>query len=389
MTEKIQNSFNKLAEYCEKEEYKGYDPFDGLNSTLFHSIPFISSNRFVRLSWIQAFKRLPLNLRPVTGIEKAYNPKALGLFLSGYCNLFKQTSKEMYLEKISFFSDKLLELQNKDWSGACWGYNFDWQARAFFQPKNTPTVVATTFIVSALLDAYEITGKEQLLAIARSSCDFVLKDLNRTYDENENFAFSYSPLDNSVVFNASLLGSRLLARVYGFTKENELYESAERSVTFCCDKQMADGSWSYGTEHFHQWVDNFHTGYNLESLSDYSKYTGDNLFKGNLEKGFSYYIRTFFTKEGIPRYYNNSTYPVDIHSSAQLIITLSKLDRFKEYRDLMDKVINWTINNMQSEKGYFYYQKNKYFSSRISYMRWAQAWMFYALSEYLFQINRN
>ena len=69
------------------------------------------------------------------------------------------------MEKIRFFSDKLLELQNKEWSGACWGYNFDWQARAFFQPKNTPTVVATTFIGSALLDAYEITGKEQLMEI--------------------------------------------------------------------------------------------------------------------------------------------------------------------------------------------------------------------------------
>ena len=145
-----------------------------------------------------------------------------------------------------------------------------------------------------------------------------MKDLNRTYDENGNFAFSYSPLDRSVVFNASLLGSRLLARVYGFTKESELFEAAGKSVNFCCDHQQADGSWSYGTLHFHQWIDNFHTGYNLESISDYSKFTGNNLFKGNLDKGFSYYVNTFFTAEGIPKYYNNSVYPIDIHSSAQL-----------------------------------------------------------------------
>ncbi len=387
MTDKIQNAFKKLTEYCENEEYKGYDPFDGLNSTLFHSIPFISDNSFARLFWIQAFKRLPLNLRHLTGIRKEYNPKALGLFLSGYCNLFRQTPKEEYLEKIRFFSGKLMELQNKEWSGSCWGYNFDWQARAFYQPKNTPTVVATTFIVSALLDAYEITGEKQLMQISRSSCDFVMKDLNRSYDENGNFAFSYSPLDSSVVFNASLLGSRLLARVYGFTKERELFEAAGKSVNFCCDHQRADGSWSYGTLHFHQWIDNFHTGYNLESISDYAKFTGDNLFKSNLDKGLNYYVNTFFTEEGIPRYYNNSVYPVDIHSSAQLIITLSKLGIFQEYRHLIDKVINWTINNMQSDKGYFYYQINKYFSSRIPYMRWAQAWMFYALSEYLNQRN--
>ena len=54
-----------------------------------------------------------------------------------------------------------------------------------------------------------------------------------------------------------------------------------------------------------------------------------------------------------------------------------------EHEDLLDKVLNWTIQNMQSHNGYFYYQINKYFSSKISYMRWAQAWMFYAMSTYL------
>ena len=86
-------------------------------------------------------------------------------------------------------------------------------------PKNTPTVVSTSFIANGFLDAYEITSEERFLKIARSACDFVINDLNRTYDENGNYCFSYSPLDSTVVYNASLLGSRLLARVYGFTRE--------------------------------------------------------------------------------------------------------------------------------------------------------------------------
>lgn len=75
-----------------------------------------------------------------------------------------------------------------------------------------------------------LTGDERLLTNARSTCNFILKDLNRTYDEIGNFAFSYSPLDKSVVFNASLLGSLLLARVYSFTEEKELIEEAKKSV---------------------------------------------------------------------------------------------------------------------------------------------------------------
>jgi rhamnogalacturonyl hydrolase YesR len=242
-------------------------------------------------------------------VKKDFNPKALGLFLSGYCNLYRLDPEEEFYDKICYLTDKLFDLQNTSYSGSCWGYNFDRQARAFFQPKNMPTVVATSFIGNALLDACEITGDERTINLARSACDFILKDLNRTFDENGDFSFSYSPLDKSVVYNASLLGSRLLARVYSITGEEELSEAAGRSVSYCCRHQNADGSWSYGLQPFHKWIDNFHTGYNLECIYDYIKFTGNQRFNESLEKGFHYYIETFFTGDGIPRYYNNSVYP--------------------------------------------------------------------------------
>ena len=50
---------------------------------------------------------------------------------------------------------------------------------------------------------------------------------------------------------------------------------------------------------------------------------------------------------------------------------------------IADSVLLWTLRKMQSRKGFFYYQKNRFLTNRISYMRWAQAWMFYALSEYI------
>ena len=137
------------------------------------------------------------------------------------------------------------------------------------------------------------------------------------------------------------------------------------------------------TDFNHQWVDNFHTGYNLECISDFIKFSRDNdVYIYNLDKGFKYYINTFFTEEGIPKYYNNSAYPIDVHAPAQMVITLTKLGKFQEHKAIMDKVLSWTIKNMQSEKGFFYYQVNNFFSSKIPYMRWAQAWMFYALSTY-------
>ena len=384
---KMYKSFLKLKSYCEQEEFKGYDPYDGLTSKFFRSIPIVRDIRFCRLAWLQLFKRLPINFRPLVGIAKQHNAKGLGLFLSGYCNLYRIDGNRDHLNQAILLAEKLVSLQSVGYSGACWGYYFDWQARAFFQPENTPTVVASTYVSSAFLDLYDLTKNEKYLNIARSTCDFVLNDLNRTFDEDGCFAFSYSPLDKSVVFNASLLGSRILSRVYSYTNESHLKEEAEKSVAFCCKHQKNDGSWAYGTYEFHQWLDNFHTGFNLECISDYIKFTGDMRYQSNFELGLKYYLETFFTEGGIAKYYHNQMYPVDIHSPSQLIVTLYKTGQFKQKRELAGRVLNWTIDNMQSNKGYFYYQIKKRLSSRIPYMRWAQSWMFYAFSIYFLATN--
>ena len=377
----IQNAFKNLIDYCEKESYKGWDPYDGLNSWVIQKTP-LGRSRFFRLAWIQLFKRNPINLRPFFGIRKDYNPKGLGLFLIGYCNLYTKTKKKEYLEKIYFLSHHLLELQTKGYSGACWGYNFDWQARAFFQPKYTPPVVATSFIVEALLQAYKITRDIKLIEIATSASHFILKDLNKTYDERGGYTLSYSPLDKTQVFNAGLLGAKTLALIYEHTNEEYLLDEAKKIVSYVCSKQNQDGSWAYGTLPFHQWIDNFHTGYNLECIYIYQKISGDISFQENIDKGLDYYLNNFFTEEGISKYYNDKTFPVDIHAPAQLLVTLAKMDILEEHKRLAKKVIRWTINNMQSKQGYFYYQKRRFLSSKTPYIRWAQSWMFYALSYY-------
>jgi len=387
MEEAVSKSFQKLKNFCEQQEFKGWDPYDGLNSRVFNALPIIRNNRFCRLAWIQLFKKSPVNFRSITAVKKDFNTKGLGLFLTGYCNLYKLNPQKEYLDKINFLTEKIIELQSKGYSGSCWGYNFDWQARAFFQPKHTPTVVATSFVADSLFNVYEITNDKKYLDTALSSADFVLKDLNRTYDEKGNFSFSYSQLDKTQVFNASLLGARLLSRCFFYTK-NQIYKTeAQKAVSFVCDRQQSNGAWVYGTLPFHQWIDNFHTGFDLECINDYKKYTGDSSFDLYLQKGIDFYLATFFTKEGAGKYYHDKLYPIDIHSPAQLIVTLSKLGLFQQQVHLAKRVMSWTIVNMQHKEGYFYYQKKKYFSSHIPYMRWAQAWMFYSMSYYLKEMD--
>ena len=134
-----------------------------------------------------------------------------------------------------------------------------------------------------------------------------------------------------------------------------------------------------------KWRDSFHTGYNLDGLIAYQENTGDHSFDEYITKGFDYYINHFFLDDGTPKYYDNQTYPIDIHCPGQLFVTLSRLHKFDAYRQTAAKVMQWTVDNMQAPDGYFYYQLKPGISSKISYMRWSNAFMFCALSYYLLE----
>jgi rhamnogalacturonyl hydrolase YesR len=360
------------------------------------SIPGLRNSKLYRLAVIQLFKRNPVNVRKIAQVPKEYNAKGIGLFLQGYCNLYEAVklspnlastfgTLEELKEKINGLATLLISLRSQgNYHGACWGYNFAWQNRTgFYFPKNTPTVVATCFCSTALMSAYEVTKDHNYLDVALSSAQFILQDLKRT-ECNDGFLFSYSPLKgHETVYNASLLGCKLLSWCYKYTGDDEYKKLACASVKACCACQQVNGAWTYGMLPVQQWVDSFHTGYILDALNDYEQLTGDLSFHDNLERGFDYYIKSFFEDDGSPKYYDNKKYPIDIHCPAQLFVTLVRLNKYDEHRILANKVLDWTVKNMQSGKGYFYYQLKPCINSRISYMRWSNAFMFNALSYYL------
>ncbi len=393
MKYKVDSSFLKLKYYCEGEDFKGWDPYDGMNSKVFQALPFKHWD-LARLAWIQGFKRSPINFRKLLLVPKQHNAKGVALFLLGYCRLYKLAengcedfgTKAELLKRIEDITELLLSLRTNGYSGSAWGYNFDWQARRLFLfKKHTPTVVATCFCVEALLESYEITKNETVLKETLSAADFVLNDLSRTPHGN-GIIFSYSIKDgNNTVINASLLGAKILSYSYKYTQNQEHANMAKQAVTAACDLQEDDGSWIYGLLPVQSWKDSFHTGFNLDAIETYQQNTEDHSFQKYIQKGVDYYLAHFFEDNGMPKYYHNKTYPIDIHCPAQIIVTLSKLGVFKNHEALLSKVLDWTIDNMQHKKGYFYYQLKKGMSSKISYMRWSNAFMFNAMAHFLLE----
>jgi hypothetical protein len=370
----FQTAYDQLLTWCRDRDFAGHDPFDALNSTVFQATPFANS-RNARFIWTQLIKRSPVDLRTLIRVPAQRNAKGIGLFALA-------TMKQSPVDACRLLSD-LFELRVEGYSGLAWGYNFDWQSRNFFAPRGTPTIVPTAFAARAFIeDADDDSGS---LEIARSVCDFILRDLPRPVDTQNEICFSYTPLDNTQIYNASLLAAEVLASVGKLTGESELCDVAMRAARFVVNHQRDDGSWSYGTAPTQTWIDNFHTAYILFSLKRIIEAcAGGDEFQSSLEQGFSYWTSTFFLAEGWPKYYDDNPYPVDAHAAASAIVTLvecRKLDAGS--LNMAQNVARWTIQNLRDERGFFYYQRRRFYTIRKPYMRWTQAWMLYALARLL------
>ncbi|MGZ3882623.1 MAG: delta-aminolevulinic acid dehydratase [Bacteroidia bacterium] len=380
----LARSLKKLQDYIEKENYRGYDPYDGLKSPLF-KLPVLSSNKLIRFGFQQLVKRSPFNLRPVFLVPKGYNPVTLGLCIQAYSRLASAfpEQKRNYQSKVDALINELEKLIPVGFSGACWGYDFDWAARYSNIPSYQPTVVATGIITNALFISHETFNNAKAKELCVSAAEFVLKDLNRTSDDDGSICFSYSPFDKQVVFNASMKGARLLSQVYSVTHNELLKQEAEKAVRFVMKHQRPDGAWIYSKSGTGEWVDNYHTGYIIDCLDEYIVRTGDASFNENRKRGMDYYVTNFFENQSIPKFYNKNMYPIDCTSAAQSLLTLSRFG----YKKLAAAVADWMTDHMQSEKGYFYFRKFKHYTMKQSFMRWSNAWMFAGMSEVMYTLK--
>ncbi len=374
---KVQNCIEEMLSYIESADYAGYDPYDALNSPLIRYIG--ANNKWLRVGATQLNRRSLVNLRPLFGIRKGHNPKGIGLFLWGYSKLFALTKEQRYLERIDYILNILEQLQSRGYSGNCWGYNFDWQSRTFMRPKETPTIVNTSFIGHALLDCYELTGRQKALDMAIPIKGFILGDLHRA-ELNGTFCFSYTPVDTEAVHNANLLGASILARLTRYCNDDRLTQTVLASLEYSMRHQRDDGSWFYADTSIQRWIDSFHTGFNLQAIRYILDAGLAAEYREAYRKGVEYYTGNFFLEDGTPKYYHDRIYPIDIHSSAQAICFFSR--EGKEYQGLTDRIVNWMLQNMYSGRGFFYFRKGRFLTNRIPYMRWSQAWAFHALTEY-------
>ncbi len=371
--EDIVQILNTLEQLGKEHDYKGWDPFDGLNSRLFQMLQ-LDRSRFLRLAWVQLFKRSPVNFRPVTLVPKVQNAKAISLYLRGFI-------RQQQFEDADYCYDLLMQHRcGTEWGEAAWGYPFDWQAKAFFVGKTTPNVITTAYVIRAL----DLLHNAEISKVTKKSFieagKFVETHLFRNVQTDQPY-FAYVPGSDTLVHNANLWACYVCILAHEHSGVARYRKLAEQAIATTLAAQQENGSWRYGTEPHHQFIDGFHTGYNLEALYLMNQRLRSPVIRRAIKQGLAFYRENCFEQDGTAKYYADNRYPIDPESAAQYVI-LS--DLINDNHPLVHKVVERSLSDLWDEqKQAFIYQRHKRYTNRITYLRWTQAWMFLALSLYL------
>ena len=377
--EEIRRSLSLVQEWVEQQGYRGYEPFDGLSSWL---RPMTFGSLLGDRLLLQLIRQSPLNLRPILGVKPKDSTKGRGYMASGYVLLYQATKQQEYLDK-AIDCLKWLDVHKvKRFTHHSWSNHFSFASRAGRYTDDDPIIVWTALIAHAYLDAFEVTRAEWLLRVADSACNWILQ-LPREQTEQGDCISYFAHYAHSI-HNANMLGGGILARTAKHTGSQECTRVARQAMEYTCSRQRPDGSWWYAETPEHHWIDNFHTGYNLDGIKHYADSTGDQSYRPNFEKGLAYYKANFFEPNGRPKYYHSRAYPIDIQCAAQAVDTLAFVsDEDRESLALSQLVAGWTIRNMQARKGYFYYRQYPLMNAKTPMLHWGQATMFKALAHLL------
>jgi hypothetical protein len=377
---KLIRSIEGVERWVEEHHYRGYEPFDGLSSRL---KPLTFGSLLLERLLQQAVRQSPLNLRPLIGVKPRDSTKGRGYMAWGYLQMLKATGDPGYKEKAVQCLDWLDKNKAPGYAFHSWGNHFDFSSRVGRLPRLEPIIVWSSLIGQAFLDAYEMLGESRFLDIARSICAWIL-ELPRERTSTGS-CLSYVAFTQRSIHNSNMLGAALLARTAKHARREDYVKVAREAMV---SRQLPDGGWYYGEQEGNRWIDNFHTGYNLDSLKCYIDSTEDVSFVPQMAKGFAFYTRSFFEPTGCPKYYHDRVYPIDSQCASQAIETLANFAEVDSGAlDLAVRVAAWTIDHMQGRDGHFYYRKYPLATAKTPMLHWAQATTFRALALLLNRIG--
>lgn len=411
---RIMDILRETLAYARERDYTGWDYGDGMSSRLLQWMPV--DNKWLNIAVQEIAKRPPVNVRPLLLIEQRRNYKGTALFAMANLNTAKLLGDVEYDPKPApgsgVSSDFGLDMDGRDgdedsggddetvdyeresyrlnewlisnrsigYSGFCGGHNHQIQHLHSRGMPNDPDVVSTSYAVKSLLSAAPLDSMYP--SIAQTSADFVIEDLNyRTVSDGACIDYHFNHPSDSYTINAGAMGARLLIDLYARFGDESYRRRAKRILDHVAGLQTDLGGWTYRDppSASHLSMDNHHNGFVIETFLRYHEVTDTDQYAETLDRALAFYRETLFDPSGAPNWDETTTYPRDIHASAQGILVFT----YAGDLDVARRILAWTLNNLYVQDGKFYYRKHRLYTTRITLMRWCQAWMAYAISEYL------
>jgi len=380
-------SMRRVQAWIEKHDYKGYEPFDALGSFL---RPLACGTLVGEVILQQIGRQSPINIRPLLGVKPLDSSKGRGYIAWGHLTRHAATGDKDHLAKAEECLDWLDRHKSKLHANHSWGNAFDYASRGGWIAKDEPTIVWTSLIGQAFLEAYDQTRNERWLLIADRICAWIVGLPRLETPAGVCLEYTATGDGTCTIHNSSMLGAAMLARTGQLTNNSNYLALAQRAMAYSCQCQLPDGAWYYGEVSEGHWIDSFHTGYNLDSLKRYIAYTKDETWRQNLTRGFEFFKNHFVDPDGCPRYYHNRRQPIDIQGAAQVIDTLAFFsEEDPSSLELSLKVAQWTIANMQDPDGHFYYRRYPLITAKAPMIHWGQATMFKALANLASRLERS
>jgi rhamnogalacturonyl hydrolase YesR len=380
----IEKKLNSLIQWIIKEDYSGWDPYDGLNGNF--AVKF-KKNLLLSSIFLQVNLYSPVNLRKLLGTKKMRGNKSIALIARAYLILYQKYSLDKYREEAKKLLD-YLEKNSVIYNGRfSWhGSKFDYVSFGHVSVPSVPTVVGTTEAVKTLCKAYEVFHDPHYLSVAESAIDFMVNEL-LSQKSGISYMKYYPSEDNKLVVNVSALSLETFSTYLKFRPSSSLIHISNELVKTITKLQAKDGRWPYSyyfkNKFFYNQID-YHQGFILDGLTSFLPYTENESIKETIHKGAAFYRTRQFTDEGVSAYRLPIKYPIDIHNQAQGIITFTHLSQLeKKYGAFSNTILTWTLEKMQSPYGYFYSHRWPFFVNNIPYMRWSQAWMMLSIATYL------
>lgn len=379
---RVNGVLDAVLDYSEAQHWQGFDKHDALNSPILEAL--CGWSRVTRLLAVQAVMRSPVNVRPILMTPRTFNPKGLALFMRGLLDRYALDGNEQHLVRVRALASQLDAMAVVTPSGGrAWGYQYPWQDLGFFAPRGTPNAVVTAFVCEAFLSAHRQLKEPEWLSRVEAAIPFFLGDLQRLKDEPEELCVSYMPLPmNMRVMDVSILVASVLAQFARQANQPQWFEPAKRLACYVVRRQTDYHAWFYTDPPGDSPIrhDNYHTGFILDALSDYMDATGEREWQSQYDTGLTFYAKHLFEPNGAPRWMSDRGYPYDIHGAAQGILTFSR--HMKTHGDLARRIVDWALAQMYNPEGRFYHQRTRWYTKKITQLRWCNAWMVRALAAY-------